>query len=131
MLVRLMGKANRNLSKCGKFLLTRLEAGPRFGGDWPSHVRLRDGPPGVEQFLLFNQEVVGSFPGQCPVPGWRFILSNVKQGLAQSRGWGFTQPESVSRWDSQLWAPQDAQLAWLAGGEGGAQAAGSLTPEAC
>ena len=45
----------------------------------------------------------------------------MKQGLAQSRGWGFTQPESVSRWESQLWAPQDAQLAWLAGGEGRAR----------
>ena len=33
MLVKLMEKANRNLSKCGKFLLMRLEAVPRSGGD--------------------------------------------------------------------------------------------------
>lgn len=40
-----MGKANRNLSKCGKFLLTRLEAVPRFGGIRSFPPRLQGWPP--------------------------------------------------------------------------------------
>lgn len=64
--------------------------------------------PDDEQFLLFNQEVVGSFPGRPLSPHWRFLLSNVNQGLAQSWGVGgaVTQAWAVSWWDSRLWAPR-------------------------
>lgn len=77
----------------------------------------------VEQCLLFNQEVVGSFPGQCPVPGWRFILPNMKQGLAQSGGQGGDLLSMGLSPGGTLSSgpPQDAQLAQSAGWAGGGQ----------
>lgn len=134
MLVELMGKANRNLSTCGKFLLTRLEAVPRsgVGGIRPSPLRWQGWTPSTEHFPLFNREVVGSFPGQRPVPQLEAHLIKHGARLAQSGGtgditqaWGCLQvelssgPPRMPSWPSQL--------NW----EGGASASGPLTPEAC
>lgn len=87
--------------------------------------------PNAEQFPLFSQEGVGSFPGQCPVPLLEVHLIKHEARLGSEWGAGrgaLLRPGAVSRWDSQLWAPQDAQLAeW----EAAAWAACAPIPEAC
>lgn len=90
--------------------------------------------PKTEQFSSFNQEVAGSFPGWCPVPLLEVPLIKPKAKLGSESGARrrvLLGPGVISRWVSQLWAPQDAQLAQLAKWEDGAWAACSPIPEAC
>lgn len=119
MLVELMGKANRNLSTCGKFLLTWLEAVPRFGGIRPSTLRLWGWTPSVSMVSWGgSRQLPWSLP--CLPVGGSSYQTWSKVGSEWGLGGQLSRLGAVSRWDSQLLAPQDAQLAQSAelGGRG-------------
>lgn len=96
MLVKLMEKANRSLSKCGTVLLN--------------------------SFYCLIRKWSAAFLVSAPsLDGGSSYQHEARLGSEWGAGGRCTQPGAVSRWDSQLWAPQDAQLAQSAGWEGGGQ----------
>lgn len=108
----LMGKANRNLSKCGYFLLTRLQAVPRFGGISTSSVRLQGRTPMPNSSHCLIRRRWAAFLVGPLSPHQKFILSNVNQSLAQSGGLGgaLLRP-GLSPGGTPSSGPEDAQLA--------------------